>query len=242
MDAIFGDKYYQSASKPALVMNVNLFDAWKYKAKQFRRRGFKYTKDSINWRVQKIIESNSNDVADINKEHGADQSENPAKSILEGIQKEMVKKYRKELIETHKGWPGFASHGKVYIQLFKGQTDKENKKILWGLFQTCIHEYIHTLEHKNHVKYRNGMDDKQGGKVLREGITDYLTKIVWNGISFNDTLRQSVEGSYYDAKKPFKVKSKGYYGEAINAEQLAGIVGLKNLLAAFFLGKTDLIQ
>ena len=242
VDAIFGDKYYQSASKPALVMNVNLFDAWKYKTKLFSSKGAAYTERSINWRVQKIIQSNSNRVAAINKEHGADQSANPAKGILAGIKAEMVKKYRNELIETHKGWPGFANNGKVYLQLFKGKTDNANKKILWGLFQTCIHEYIHTLEHQDHVKYRNGMGDKQGGKVLREGITDYLTKIVWNGVSFNDTLRQSVEGSYYNAKSPFKVKSKGAYGEAKNAEQLAGIVGLKNLLAAFFLGKIDLIQ
>ncbi|MDX2304010.1 MAG: hypothetical protein NW226_14485 [Microscillaceae bacterium] len=242
VDRLFGDKYYSSRAKAPMVKNVNLFDAWSNKEKQFAAGGKAFEDESINWRVQKIIEDNENEVATISREHQADQSRSPEKELLAAIQKDMVKKYRSELVATHKGWPGFADEGKVFIQLFKGKTDEENKNIFWKLFKTCIHEYIHTLEHPDHVKYRNTMSDKQGNKVLREGITDYLTKIVWNSVSIDDALRATIEGSYHDPKNAFKVPGLGTYGEASNAEQLAGIVGLKNLLAAFFLGKVNLIQ
>jgi hypothetical protein len=112
---------------------------------------------------------------------------------------------------------------------------------MWKYFYTLIHEYIHTLEHKDHRKYRNSMADPKGGKVLREGSTEYLSHIVWSGITFDAALRKTIEGPFHDPLKPFNVSDAAGYPEFENAERLAGIVGIRNFLAAFLMGKVDLI-
>lgn len=50
----------------------------------------------------------------------------------------MIKKYRTELIETHKGWPGYEDKGNVYIQLFMGADVDAKKQDMWRYYQTLI--------------------------------------------------------------------------------------------------------
>jgi len=153
----------------------------------------------------------------------------------------MIVKYRTELIETHKGWPGYAGGGKIFIQRFKDADDEVNRWSMWNFYQTFIHEYIHTLEHADYTAYRSGLAAQKGGFTLREGTTDYFTKIVWNSIAIDDALRKKIEGPFHIATKKFAVQPVNTYKESQNAERLAGIVGLRNLAAAFFLGKVELI-
>jgi len=183
------------------------------------------------------------DVATLDIEHGAIQSRAAEKKIIDPIKANMIKKHRPKLLETHKAWPGFAdpNTGIVYVQLFKGQDADSQRFERWGFFQTFIHEYIHTLEHKDHVTYRGGLGAKKGNMTLREGTTDYFTKIVWNSLILDDTLRAKIEGPVHDPKKKFAIQALNTYPEANNAERLAGVVGIRNVAAAFFLGKIDLI-
>jgi hypothetical protein len=150
-------------------------------------------------------------------------------------------KYRDKLLELHKAWPGFASGGVVYVQLFKGANPQKQRAERWDFFQTFIHEYIHTLEHPDHIAYRGGLSAQKGGFVLREGTTDYFTKIVWSGLVLNEALRARIEGPVHDPVNIFAVPDLNTYPEADNAERLAGVVGIRNVAAAFFLGKVDLI-
>jgi hypothetical protein len=144
-------------------------------------------------------------------------------------------------LETHKGWPGFADAGVVFVQLFKGGTPEKQRGERWDFFQTFIHEYIHTLEHPDHVAYRETLGPQAGGFTLREGTTDYFTKIVWASLTLDDALRARIEGPVNDPVKKFAVPALNTYREAINAERLAGVVGIRNVAAAFFLGKVSLI-
>jgi peptidoglycan hydrolase-like protein with peptidoglycan-binding domain len=239
-DKVFGNY----AQRPALTPGVNLFDRWETIENQIKADPSR-TKGMAEWRVRKIVEESDGDVAQIDKEHGAIQSRPEENKIIEDIIKDIAAKREAELVEIHKGWPGSAGNGSIQMQRFKATTDAGRRKNMWRIFATIIHEYIHLLEHSNHVKYREGLDDQKGGKVLREGVPDYFKNVVWNDINFSDmALHKAVEGPYHDPANPTDpkdIKFGGKYGEAEGAERMAGIVGVRNVMAAFFLGHVDLI-
>jgi len=234
-DAIFGD--YNSGDP--LKANQELFDGWEDKVRQFNTRGPGYTNSKTKWRVQKIVQSSR--VKAINEKHGADQSQDPAKSIVTQVINELAIKHKDKLIETHKGWGGYASAGNIYLQRYKSSDNAKNRLYMWKYFRTIIHEYLHTLEHDDHKHYSHGLGEKQGGKTLREGVVDYFTNVVWGSLSVDKTLQEAVEGPYYDENEDIKLPRFGVYPEAQNAARLAGLVGFRNVCAAFFLGKTELI-
>lgn len=236
VDTIFGE--YKKG--PAMKGGVTIMDAWADKEKQLAAGGKAKEDRSAAWRVNKILTGDSA-VKALDREHGAIQSRAPEKAFVDAVRLAMLKKYRKELIETHKGWPGYEDSGRVFIQLFKAPTDAGNRRNMWDYFQTFIHEYIHSSEHPDHIAYRTGKGEQKGGFVLREGTTDYFTKIVWNSITITPALRKTIEGPFHDPGIKFKIQSLNTYDESKNAERLAGVVGIRNLAAAFFLGKVDLI-
>ena len=239
-DKVFGNY----AVRPALKPGVNLFDRWEVEEKKMSKDPAYATRQAY-WRVQKILEDSDGPIATIDKEHGAIQSRATEKAIIDKIKDDIVAKREAELIEIHKGWPGAAGGGNVFMQRYKAATDKERRERMWSNFATIIHEYIHLLEHSNHVNYREGLSDQKGGKVLREGVPDYFKNIVWNDIDLSDiALHKAVEGPYHDPADPTDpaaISFGGKYGEANEAEQMAGIVGVRNVMAAFFLGHVDLI-
>jgi hypothetical protein len=239
VDGVFG-QYYAGAPHPPLKKGVNIFDAWADKVTTLSAGGKVAEDAAAKWRVTKII-TGDDAVAALDVEHGAVQSRPAEAFIINKVTADMIAKHRSELIETHKGWPGYAGGGKIFIQVFKGATQNAQRRDMWDFFQTFIHEYIHTLEHPNHVAYRTTMTEQKGNKALREGATDYFTKIVWNGIALSDALRATIEGPFNDPVNKFAVPPLNTYRESENAERLAGVVGLRNVMAAFFLGKIELI-
>lgn len=236
VDKVFGE--YKKG--PALHKGVNIFDAWEDKVNQLTVGGKAKEDASAEWRVEKIL-AGDDAIQRLDQEHGAIQTRAAEAVIVDKIKADMVKKYRNELIETHKGWPGYAANGKIFIQIFKESSDAANKHNMWNFYRTFIHEYIHTLEHPDHVAYRAAMNEQKGGFTLREGVTDYFTKIVWNGITVDDALRKKIEGPLNDPLNKVPIGPLNTYKESENAERLAGLVGVRNVAAAFFLGKIDLI-
>ena len=234
-DAIFGS--YKTGA--AMSYNVSIFDAWENKVATLT--DLAEQNSAVKWRVRKII-TGKRQIRTIDREHGAVQSRGPEAAILKQIINEVSADKRVKLLETHKGWPGFADNGKIYIQRFKDADDDVNRDTCWRLYRTCIHEYIHTLEHAKSVSYRSTLKEKVGGFTIREGFTDYFTKIVWGNIDFSSgTLRADVEGPFHvDDTHP--IPRMGAYSEAVNAERVAGIIGIKNLYAAFFLGEVDRLK
>lgn len=245
-DRVFGN----FAKGNPLTAGVNLKDAWDQKETEFAAGGAAYEQDSVEWRVNKIIQD-PDITGVIDQQHGAVQSRSTlspgqAKTeadIIKAVRNRIIASRRAELIETHKGWPGFADPPtrSVFIQRFKSATDSKNRDFMWDMFQTLIHEYIHTLAHSRYTTYANSLDEQKGGKTYREGMTDYFTKIVLESTVINDLLRTEVEGPFHDPLVIHPIPRYGGYGEAANAEAVAGVAGLRNVMAAFFLGKIELI-
>jgi hypothetical protein len=165
----------------ATGIDAKIKDAWERKDKQLADPA--EADHAADWRVDKIL-TGEDDVSTIDAEHGAIQTRAPEKTIIDGVRAKIVAARKADLLLIHKWWPGFADQGNIYIQRIQqtdpktGQVDKPTgRTYMWEQFQTIIHEYIHTLEHPEHVSYRKGLKPQQGGFVLREGTTDYFTKL-----------------------------------------------------------------
>ena len=239
------DKVYGGFKKGApLSYGTNIFDGWEKKQAELTGKSAalqdSIKKDWADWRIKKIVEGP--DLSPINEKYGAVQRRPVEAAIVRSVISELSLIHRDKLVQTHLGWPGFADDGKIFLQRYKSSNSEENRKYMWQNFGTIIHEYIHTLEDPRSRTYRQTLDDKKGGKVLREGVTDYFTKVVYKNVTFtNQSFRKSVEGPFYDPAKS-DAPQRGYYDEAKNAEKMAGIVGTNNLAASFFLGKIELIK
>jgi peptidoglycan hydrolase-like protein with peptidoglycan-binding domain len=239
-DDVFGE-YYSPPS--ALEFDTNIFDAY-----EARDKSIGASKANADWaaqfRVEKILKGDS-EIRQIDEEHGAVQSRTREEALLEPIQKRIVRNRRSELLDIHRNWPGYADpdEGHIMIQRYKASSDAENRDKMWRLFATFIHEYLHTLEHPEHEKYRDSLPETEGEFVLQEGMTDYLAKMVWDNLEFDESLRAAVEGPFHDPSDPtgHPIPDPPRYPEAKNAGKAVGIVGIRNAMAAFFTGKTELI-
>lgn len=197
------------------------------------------------WRVQKIVNSNRQ-AAQLNADYGAIVSRGPEKKIIEEVVDDIAGKRGPELREIQKGWPGAADPDthEVFMQLFKSADAKENRKFMWQSFQTLVHEYIHTLNHSRYRAYSSKLSktDPARGHTLREGATEYLTKTVLSTVNYGEpALRKQVEGPYHDPATVETPPTYGGYAQAVEAEQVVGVVGASNMYAAYFLGDVELI-
>lgn len=179
----------------------------------------------------------------INEQHGAVPSV-PSRTqeagIITRIVDDLKVSKREELLDIHANWPGLANGGVVSLQRVRSSDNEVNRQFMWENFATIIHEYIHTLEHSNHIRYRNRRGNEGIEFTLREGMTDYFTKMVWHSIRFDVNLRRQIEGSYYSAANP-PIPEPTYYDQSTNAERAVGVMGTQNAIAAFFLGEVQYI-
>ena len=232
-DAVFG----KFAKGPPLAQNAGLHDAWVTKEKELKDPDTQ--KSSARWRVKKLLTGDAA-VAKLDKAHGAIQSRDVEAAIVRRVQREIVTERWDKLLEIHKAWPAFADAGVVNLQRFKESTDGKNRTAMWDLFQTVVHEYLHTLEHSRHKVYRGMLDEQGGNKTLREGVVEYFTHTVLESVDY-DAIRAEVEGDYHDVSVVHPIPQYHGYRERANAEKLAGIVGARNVIAAFFLGDVEKI-
>ncbi len=260
-DAVFG----RYATGPPMTFGVNITD-------QFVERDTEIAASqrnadwAANWRVLKILDGDSA-INQIDQQHGAVQSRSAEWGLIAGItgfpnQSPTVLDYdanpphvttgivgahRAELLDIHRNWPASAGGGNIHLQRYlavPGQPNHpDNRDIMYRTFATVIHEYIHTLENARHQQYRTTLAQRRGGFVLREGMTDYLSKIVWDNVNFDAVLRATIEDRFQDPAQPagHTIPLPPRYPEWINAERLVGIVGVRNAMSAFFLGQVDLI-
>jgi hypothetical protein len=153
----------------------------------------------------------------------------------------------KQLNEIDRGWPATAGSGDINIQVFKAATVDKDRAFLWDMFQTLIHEYLHTLVHKKYEKFAEGFGDSSNEyNTLIEGVDSLLTEIVWSNVEprVNDkTLRERIEGPVYSKLAPIKIQpaSRRRYSSYSEAIKVVNIVGIRNLYVAYFLGHMDRI-
>jgi peptidoglycan hydrolase-like protein with peptidoglycan-binding domain len=237
-DGVFGGY----ATRPAFKEGVNLKDRWDETEKDIAAMDENQKMEIARWRVEKIIRS-GDEVRVLNEEHGVVRTRSPEKEIIAEVTEEVARAKFDDLLEIHKGWPGAAnpSTQEVFLQRFKSKDPSGNRRYMWRTFQTLIHEYIHTLAHSKYSAYANKLSADKG-HTLREGMTEFLTKIVLGTVSYADpNLRKEVEGPYHDPLVVEAPPSYTGYHEAQNAEQMVAVCGARNAYAAYFLGHTELI-
>lgn len=218
-----------------------LRDRWEEQSASIAAMSPQQQQGVAEWRVQKILNEDER-VAELNREHGADLTRSPAQGIAQGVRDQIVQRRTAELLEIHKGWPASAGNGQVQLQRFMRNDTTENRRQFWRLFQTVIHEYLHTLTHARYAQYARSLGDPRG-HTLREGVTDVLTKTVWSTVQGNitPTLRQRVEGPFHDPAVPMQPPPLSTYPQTQQAEQVISTCGLRNMYAAYFDGHTNLI-
>ena len=77
--------------------------------------------------------------------------------------------------------------------------------------------------------------------VSIEGFDDFFTENVRTTVKVDDTLRQKIEGKYFDKAAAVPVVTPGVYPSRIQAEQVVSIVGIRNAESAYFQGQVDKI-
>jgi hypothetical protein len=201
------------------------------------------------------------DVGEINHHHNADPQfsltgapTNVEASLLDSIATTWVgsASHVKQLNEIDRNWDASADPAthEVNIQIFKRPTIPEDRGFFWDMYQTLIHEYIHTLAHPAYLTFAGsfGPESLQDNTLI-EGIDSFLTEIVWADAKTQvatPAVRVKVEGPAY-AALPFdpslvpQVFSRRY-GSFTQAMKLANVVGVRNIYAAYFLGNTNLIK
>jgi Domain of unknown function (DUF4157) len=153
-----------------------------------------------------------------------------------------------KLNELDRAWPAAERGGEVFFQIFRGGTPEEDRRLLWEAFGTLIHEFVHTLAHKDYFTYADSFGDNSvEWNTLVEGVCSLITDIVWTGIEprlkTDMKLRQKIEGTE-DAKKKeplTDIKRPTRYPSFNEVLRLVSLVGIDNVYAAYFLGLVDRI-
>lgn len=177
-----------------------------------------------------------------------DRPKNSAARILTEIAEKACKDDEtvRKLVETRRAWGGMASGSQVYVDLFHNPDSTKDRAARWEMFQTLIHEYLHTLVHRDYEAYAKsfGANSEQWNTLI-EGVDNVLDEVVWARVeprTKEPALRAAVEGAAHAKLPPMEVKAPGRYDSYEEAFRLTGIVGIGNVMAAYFLGLVDRIS
>ena len=259
VDQVFG----HLKKGPGFVAGVNLFDQFEAETKRNVHRSPAQKKQVAEDLVEYALVSDKK-IVKINHDHdavperstvspGETESET---TILKRVTDQAVAKHEAELLDIERGWEGEAGGGIVFLQRFKPPTDDpeatKQRQVFWDNFQIMIHEYLHTLTHNNYEHFAESFPPKGHSpqfNTLIEGMTSALTEVAWADIeprAPTDALRKKVEGTDLSAK-PFLAEtvpdiSNRRYDSFDQAMAVIATVGIDNVMAAYFLGKTNLIK
>lgn len=153
------------------------------------------------------------------------------------------------LNEIDRNWPATArpETREIFFQVFREKTPEADRLLLWDVFQTFIHEYLHTVAHDAYRAFADSFGSSSNeANTLVEGVDSLLTETVWSAIEprvGDKALREKVEGPANAALAPVNVPhaSQRRYPSFTEALKLVDLVGIRNLYAAYFLGLVDRI-
>jgi hypothetical protein len=249
VDKLYDSNYGGAAAFPAMTnLGGNLIDQWEDEIAINKGLTDPQKKDKAQDKVRYLIDSNCDDV---NLKYAAVPSDTEEEKMLGPVIDDLTAspKQIQDLLDLDIGWEGAQLDGKVYLQRYKSQ-DKDpkaakeaNRVQMWGLFQTCIHEYIHTLAHKDFNTwartFRAGGDNTRYN-TLTEGFCDFFTLNVRKDMTIGPGIIKDVEGPYANGNPPAPDTS-GVYPSHQQAEQVVSIIGIQNAQRGYFGGKTDLM-
>lgn len=248
VDATFG----AYAQRPAFTGGKNLRDVWEDVGKKQATFGSPERIGAAQGILAGLAETESG-MTRIKEEHHAMPGRSPEQGILESVLDDVARQHIPELLAIDRGWPGTQDHKKHIVRIQRWRVDDPGdaahtaqRRAFWELFQTMIHEYIHSLAEPRYTKFA----EKQPTdiyKVLIEGMTSLLTEVAYSNIDPSDhLLRTQVEGEdlgrlpFDDATVPDI--TSGRYEQYNRALAMVGVVGLPNVYAAYFLGRIELIK
>jgi hypothetical protein len=152
----------------------------------------------------------------------------------------------RKLVETRRGWGGMASGRQVFVDLFHDADTDKDRLACWDLFQTLIHEYLHTLADDRYETYAKtfGASSVEWNTLI-EGVDCVLDEVVWAHVVPRVTdpaLRKVIEGEAHAKLPPIDIPPPGRYPSYQEALRLVGLVGIQNVYAAYFLGLVDRVS
>ena len=192
----------------------------------------------------------------LNTDHDAspkfDKDDNPLNDEAKAIDRVATRFVKspvnvRQLNEIDRNWPATAQGREVFFQIFRAATPEKDRLLLWDVFQTFIHEYMHTLPDDAYKAYADSFGSKSSEwNTLIEGVDSLLTEIVWTAIEprVGDVdLREKIEGPSNAAQPAIKVPHAGKrrYPSYTEALHLSDLVGIENIYVAYFLGLVDRI-
>jgi hypothetical protein len=172
---------------------------------------------------------------------------NDEAKIIDKLADEFAGKNVETLNHIERGWVASASGGEVKLQIFRKDTQYEDRDFLWDMFQTLIHEYIHTLRADKYGEFAKDFGSKSNAyNTLIEGVDSLLDEIVWEHVAprvKERELREAVEGPEIAKLEPIMVQpaSRRRYASYTEAVKLVSVVGIRNLYAAYFQGDIEKI-
>lgn len=151
-----------------------------------------------------------------------------------------------KLNATQRDWSGMTSGGKVFVDLYLPADAEGSRSERWQMLQTLIHEYIHTLVAQPYEDYaRTFGTESNEWNTLIEGVDEVFTLMVWARLAAQVTqpaLRTAVEGAEDAALPPIDVPPPSTYDSYAEAIRLTELVGIQNLIAAYFAGRVDRVR
>jgi hypothetical protein len=266
VDSVFGAFYNAKAfksfqadkrnAKGKLIKKGNLHDAWQDEEDK-RKANAGYEKQSAKFWLFYLIQ-NDDAIGAINSAHDASPNFGDDSKALNEEAKQIrkvgdpfVTSESKRLFEIGRAWDAFQISHEVFVQLFKNPNALEDRRFLWDMFFTLMHEYLHSLAHPKYDAYASklGGEHSTEGSTLIEGVDSLFTEITWTRAKDRaptDEVRKSVEPEAFTAGEPFDPELLPVMPHARadtypNAVKLVKVVGIRNLYAAYFQGEVKLI-
>lgn len=265
-DAVFGQyKKGPPLKADTKTMRGNIHDLFADTENRLKSMSEGQKRDMARQLIGYFFQSDE-EVSAINAVHNADPKFTPAGAPVNDEAKDQKKvvdestatpQAVKKLNEIDRGWDASAEAGQVNVQIFKkpdqatgalAGPNVADRDFLWDMFQTLIHEYLHTLAHPAYNSFAATFGDSSNQfNTLIEGVDSLLDEVVWSAVAprvADPTLRTDVEGSVFAALPPMAVApaSRRRYASYSQAVKLVNVVGIRNLYAAYFLGDVAKIK
>jgi hypothetical protein len=265
-DAVFGKYTTGPPFRHGTGRHGNLRDRFEDEQRDQGRLGRRGRRRQAEQLIEYFIQSGYGGITRINTQHDAIPERttvSPGESrseaqILRGAVETIAEARETQLLEIDRGWEGTAGGGIVSLQRWRGvdqpgdPAGQGQRRHFWDVFQTMIHEYLHTLTHERYYEYARTLPGGNAGvqyNTLIEGMTSAMTEIVWANVAARvgqRTLSERVEGTslYVDdaTSKAACPVIPARYPSYHQAMELITIVGPRNVFAAYLLGEVDLIR
>lgn len=266
VDLVFGAFYDKKAFKAfqgdkrnsagRLLKKGNLRDVWQVEEDR-RKADPRYKKQSARFWLFYLIQNDAQ-IQQINHDHDASPefsddstATNDEAKLIRKVGDPFVTSEQTRLFEIGRAWDAYQQGKDVLIQLFKDPDATADRRFLWDMYFTLMHEYLHKLAHRNYTAYadRLGGEHSTEGNTLIEGIDSLLTEVVWSnafGRAGQAAIRQIIEPDAVKAGAPFDPDllpqiPHRRYDTYEQAARLIAVTGIRNVYAAYFQGKVSLI-